>query len=98
MKLPKSTKERIDHAESLVQRFENYEPRTEDERDGTPYRALEAAVRERADAEHAIADAVAEMREARWTWLDIGSILGTTGQAAQQRYGKVGRSPSAKAV
>ena len=98
MKLPKSTKEIIDHAESLVQRFENYEPRPEDARDGTPYRALERAVHERAKAARAIAEAVAAMREARWSWVTIGSILGTTGQAAQQRYGKVGRSPSAKAV
>ena len=96
--MPKTSQEMIDHAESLVQRFENYEPRTEDERDLRPYRALERAVHERANAERVVGESVAEMREARWTWLDIGSILGTTGQAAQQRYGKVGRSPSAKAV
>ncbi|MHB1171919.1 MAG: hypothetical protein ACYCZY_05410 [Lacisediminihabitans sp.] len=68
--------------------FENYEPRPDDERDAAPFRALLEAVEQRADSERAIVRAVAAMRQANYPWVVIGSLLGTSGQAAQQRYGK----------
>jgi len=45
-------------------------------------------VRARGEAEHAIVAAVAAMRSDGDSWATIGWILGTSGQAAQQRYGK----------
>lgn len=86
--MPKSIQERLDHAESLAEVFENYDPRAEDERDPEPYRALLEAVQSRADGERAIVQAVAAMRRANYPWWSIGGVLGTSGQAAQQRYGK----------
>lgn len=91
--MPKSTQEILDHRDALLADvFENYEPRSKDERDGRPYEALRAAVQKRAEAEGEIIEAVAAMRAARWSWTSIGGILGTTGQAAQQRYARhIGR-------
>jgi hypothetical protein len=87
--MPKSTQQIIDHRDALLADiFERYEPRPEDERDGRPYRALLDAVQKRAEAEGEIVEAVKAMRAARWSWTSVGGILGTTGQAAQQRYGK----------
>lgn len=89
MEMPKSTKEILEHRDALLaDTFESYEPNPADQRDGRPYQALRAATQKRADAESEIVDAVAAMRGARWSWASIGGILGTSGQAAQQRYGK----------
>ncbi|HEY5320144.1 MAG TPA: hypothetical protein VIJ76_04625 [Galbitalea sp.] len=86
--MPKTLRERLDHLEALAKVFEDYEPRTEDERDVAPRNALMRAVERRAAAERDIADGVAAMRAANYPWWSIGEVLGTTGQAAQQRYGK----------
>jgi hypothetical protein len=85
--MPKSSRQIIDHARSLAAVFEAYEPRVEDERDVEPFHALRRAVDERASAEHAVRNAVRAARAARWSWANIGAVLGTSGQAAQQRYG-----------
>ena len=85
--MPKSSQQLIDGLDSLVERFENYEPREQDRRDPQLYRNLEAAVRARAESEQAIVAAVTAMRADGDSWATIGWILGTTGQAAQQRYG-----------
>jgi hypothetical protein len=86
--MPKTLKQLEEHAESLAERFMNYEPRPEDERDPRLYRALYAAVEGRVIAERTLADAVVAMRADGSSWALIGAILGTTGQAAQQRYGR----------
>ena len=86
--MPKSSQHLIDDLDAMVARFENYEPQREDRRDPQLYRNLEAAVRARSEAEEAIVKAVAAMRADGDTWATIGWILGTTGQAAQQRYGR----------
>ncbi len=85
--MPKTLKQREEHAENLADLFENYEPRARDRRDPQLSRTLEAAVRTRAEVEREIADAVQSMRLDGSSWASIGILLGTTGQAAQQRYG-----------
>jgi hypothetical protein len=85
--VPKSLSERLAHGEDLARVFEEYEPRPEDERDPVSHNALIKAVGDRAAAEREIVLAVAAMRSANWAWSHIGGILGTSGQAAQQRYG-----------
>jgi hypothetical protein len=86
--MPKSLAQRLAHAEDLAKIFEDYEPREEDRLDIEPRNRLLRAVQERGRAEGEISDAVFAMRSAKWPWADIGSLLGTSGQAAQQRYGK----------
>jgi hypothetical protein len=88
--MPKSLRQRLDHDETLADIFEQYEPRDEDRLDASAWRALLAAVEARAEAERDIIAAVNAMRVGNWSWHDIGHLLGTSGQAAQQRYGSRG--------
>ena len=86
--MAKSSQQLIDDLDVLVKRFEEYEPRNEDQRDPQLYYNLEAAVRARAEAERAVVLAVAAMRSDGDSWATIGRLLGTSGQAAHQRYAK----------
>jgi hypothetical protein len=86
--MPRSIQEILDHADELAQRFEDYEPSTSDERSVEEY-ALERAVVAQARGERQIVDAVTAARSKGISWQRIGEILGTSAQAAQQRYGAV---------
>jgi len=71
----------------LAKRFEDYEPSPGDERDPEVFVELRAAVLSRSDAERSIRDAVQHAREHGYSWAFVGSLLGTSGEAARQRYG-----------
>lgn len=85
--MPRPIQEILDHADELAKRFEDYEPRAEDERDPGSLRRLRDAVLARSDAERSIRDAVDAARADGQSWSAIGSMLGTSGEAARQRYG-----------
>lgn len=85
--LPRTVQDILDHADGLAHRFEQYEPAPEDERDPRIYAALRDAVLSRSDAERSIKAAVDEAREHGYSWGFIGRLLGTSGEAARQRYG-----------
>ncbi len=87
--MPKSLVQRLDHGEDLSYIFETYEPRPEDERDAAPHRALVRAVERRFAADRELVTAVMAARAADYSWAYIGGMLGTSGQAAQQRFGKL---------
>ena len=87
MTVPRSTREILEHADELAARFEGYEPDDSDPKDAAPLRELRAAVLARADADRRIAAAVAAARAAGLTWSSIGAMLGTSGEAARQKYG-----------
>ena len=82
--MPRSLQEILEHADELGRRFEDHEP--SDVRDGAPLHAIREAVTERAASERRIAEAVASAREAGVSWSAIGSMLGTSGEAARKRY------------
>ena len=86
--MPRSIQEILDHADELAQRFEDYEPSDGDERPVEEY-VLERAVVAQARGEREILDAVTVARAKGISWQRIGEILGTSAQAAQQRYGAV---------
>jgi hypothetical protein len=86
--MPRSIQEILDHADELAQRFEDYEPSADDERPVEEY-LLQRAVLTRARSERQILDAVIAARSAGISWAKIGGLLGTSAQAAQQRYGAV---------
>jgi hypothetical protein len=86
--MPRSIQEILDHADELAQQFEDYEPSGDDERPVEEY-ALERAVVAQARGERQILDAVIAARANGISWQRIGEILGTSAQAAQQRYGAV---------
>lgn len=85
--MPRSVDEILAHADELADRFEVYKPAPGDERDIAPLHALHEAVGDRADSERRVRIAVAQARDADYSWAIIGSMLGTSGEAARQRYG-----------
>ena len=86
--MPRSIQEILDHADELAKRFEDYEPGPGDERPVEEY-LLQRAVLERARGERQIIDGVEAARHAGVSWSRIGQLLGTSAQAAQQRYGAI---------
>lgn len=90
--MPRSTEEILAHADDLARRFEEHEPVPGRIRDATALRQLAAAVRHRADAERDIASSVEQARADGHSWTLIGTMLGTSGEAARQRYGLAGKA------
>ena len=77
----------LDHGDELTRRFEDYKPSPTDERDPAVFAELRQAVLSRSNAERSIKDAVKHARERGYSWAFIGSLVGTSGEAARQRYG-----------
>jgi hypothetical protein len=71
-------------SEQLADEFESYEPRPGDDSTASPVTAVRLAAFRRAEAERALADAIAVARQREV----IGQLVGTSGEAARQRYGK----------
>jgi len=86
--MPRTIQEILDHADQLAQRFETYEPAESDERPVEEY-LLQRAALARARSERQVLDAVTAARAAGIPWARIGTLLGTSAQAAQQRYGPI---------
>lgn len=84
--MPRTVEEILAHADELAARFENYEPDPADELDMTAVRELRAAVAEQSAAERHLLDAVRLARKAGMSWAAIGSFVGTSGEAARQRF------------
>jgi hypothetical protein len=88
MPMPRTAQEIIDQAENLAAQFENQDPDPAAIKDGTPLRAVRKAFQARADAERDLAEAVAVARGEGHSWAAIGAMVGTSGEAARQRYGQ----------
>lgn len=86
--MPRTAKEIIEQADELAARFENHEPELAEIKDAAPLRAVRQAFRVRADAERHLAEAVAVARAEGHSWAAIGAMVGTSGEAARQRYGQ----------
>jgi len=83
--MPRSIQEILDHADDLAKRFEDYEPGEGDEV-AVEEHLLRRAALARARSERDVVEAVTAARLAGTSWNKIGEILGTSAQAAQQRY------------
>lgn len=86
--MPRSIQEILDQADELAKRFEDYEPGEGDQAPVEEYLLRRAALA-RARSEREVVDAVTAARSSGISWNKIGEILGTSAQAAQQRYGAV---------
>ncbi len=86
--MPRSIDDILAHADELAKRFEAYEPDAGDERDPAAFAALREAVLTRSAAEQSMFAAVEAARAAGYSWALIGSLLGTSGEAARQRFGR----------
>ena len=87
MSMPRTVQDILDHADELAKGFEENEASPTDERDPEVFGELRRAVLSRSDAERSIRDAVKHARERGYSWAFIGSLVGTSGEAARQRYG-----------
>lgn len=86
MTMPRTVEEILAHADELAARFENYEPDPAHELDAAAVTALRTAVAERSLAEQHLVEAVTKARRAGLSWAAIGTFVGTSGEAARQRY------------
>ncbi len=84
--MPRTVEEILAHADELAARFENYEPDAEHELDPSAIRRLRDAVAEQSAAERHLLEAVRSARASGMSWANIGTFVGTSGEAARQRY------------
>ncbi|MEX0868315.1 MAG: hypothetical protein WD011_01455 [Nitriliruptoraceae bacterium] len=84
--MPRSINDLVAQADELADEFERYEPR-EDDRGEPTLVALRRAAYRRAIIERDIVEMVEQARAAGASWTKIGQELGTSGEAARQRYG-----------
>ncbi|VTR75754.1 hypothetical protein [Cellulomonas hominis] len=86
--MPRSLDEILARSEQLADEFESYEPEPGDRGTVSPVTAVRLAAYRRAEAERDLADAIAAARQEHTSWKVIGELVGTSGEAARQRYGK----------
>ena len=95
--MPRSLTDVLAHADDIADEFESYEPRDADRRPAEPLLAARLAVAQPApagrDADHRHQG---DARRGVHDWAAIGAAVGTSWQAARQRYGPL-IEPSAPA-
>ena len=84
--MPRSTEEILAHADELAKKAEDYEPKEGDDAKVSPEILLRLAVMRRAQAEADIVEAVRAARAVPLSWKKIGETLGTSAQAASERF------------
>jgi len=87
--MPRTVEEILAHADSLADRFEQHEPSDAASVANPTLSGLRAAVLRRAEAERLVLAGVIDARRNNTSWDVIGTMIGTTGEAARQRYGDV---------
>ena len=84
---PRSIDEIKARADEFADAFENYSPRPGDQDAALPpLMAVKLAAWRRDVAERELAEAVHDARERQVSWRDVGEAIGTSGEAARQRY------------
>ena len=83
--MPRTTQEILDHADALASRFEQHEPGDE-VRDAAALRSVRDAFMARAETERVLVAAVVRARQDGHSWASVGAMVGTSGEAARQRY------------
>ena len=87
MPMPRTVEEIVASAGQLAKKFEDYEPQPGDAIDGAPLRTVREAFEDLALAQKRLAERVSVARAAGHSWASIGAMMGTSGEAARQRYG-----------
>ena len=85
--MPRTVAEILAHADELARRFEDGNLGPGREVDGASLRAVRVAFEQKARAERDLTDVVTVARAEGHSWAAIGAMLGTSGEAARQRYG-----------
>ncbi len=84
--MPRSLTEIIANANDLADRFERHDPDLGAVTDASALREVARSAARRAAADAAVLDAVTAARAEGHSWAAIGAMLGTSGEAARQRY------------
>jgi hypothetical protein len=84
--MPRTIDQIISRAEELAARFEEHEPAPEAISDAEALRRVRNAFLARAEAEQRVMEAVGKARAEGHSWASIGAMVGTSGEAARQRY------------
>lgn len=83
----------IDSADKLADAFETYDPKPDDfGAPLSPLMAVKLAAFRRGQAERELANAIQRAREAHLSWRELGQAIGTSGEAARQRYSPPSRT------
>lgn len=80
---PRTLEEVLAAVEEITRQLGDHATQADD-----PLGAVRAAFETRARAEKLLADRIADARTAGHSWASIGAMLGTSGEAARQRYGR----------
>lgn len=91
--MPRTIDEIISQAEELAARFEAHDPGADDIKDALPLRDLRQAFLARVESERRVLEAVRTARDAGHSWASIGAMIGTSGEAARQRFGQRSAKP-----
>lgn len=91
--MPRTVAEILAHADELARRFEDGNLGPGREVGGASLRAVRVAFDQKARAEQDLIDAVTVARAEGHSWAAIGAMLGTSGEAARQKYSSTGRQP-----
>ncbi|MGA0895573.1 MAG: hypothetical protein ACO3S5_13195 [Ilumatobacteraceae bacterium] len=84
--MPRSLQDILDHADEIAKAFDEFDPDTATEIPVEEY-LIQRAVIAQAECERQLLESIARARVAGLTWVRIGTLLGVSPQAAQQRYG-----------
>lgn len=83
----RSLSDLIANADALADTFENSDPKPEDfDAPIPPLMAVKLAAFRRSQAEKELANAIRAARGADLSWRELGAAIGTSGEAARQRY------------
>lgn len=88
MPMPRTVEEIAAQAEALAKRFEDFEPVPGSAKDAAALRAVREAFEDYALAQKRLAERVSVAKAMGHSWAAIGAMLGTSGEAARQRYGR----------
>jgi hypothetical protein len=83
--MPRTAEEILAQADELAKRFENFDP--VNRLDGAPLRAVREAFEDLALAQKRLGERVSAAKASGHSWAAIAAMLGTSGEAARQRYG-----------
>jgi hypothetical protein len=85
--MPRTAQEILSQADQLAKHFEDHDPDLTKLRDASSLRKVRNAFIQKAASEDVLVKAVLNARVDGQSWGAIGAMLGTSGEAARQRYG-----------
>jgi hypothetical protein len=94
MTMPRTVDEILAQADELARRFEDDALGMPETVDAGLLREVRHAFKDVARSTEQLGDAISLARASGHSWAAIGLMIGTTGEAARQRYGKLSSLPT----